>query len=379
MTAPGARSYGEREFMNPRKVERKIPVPKAKVHCSNKDGSPDNLKLPRPFQPRPKVSRTPPNVPEGFSSQKERLRHNMRIMVKQGNARSDDPVTARARPEFDTGSANHSSSKHSISFNSPSLSIEYPPGATVPRIKPRTKFQFKKTHYQRFVGTSSAQKVSSYQISKWRTPDATRSNSIVSDFHDSQGHLDTTTTGTTTTGGDSNTDSNPPNQASLPPSPPSDHAVASDAPRRSKTSIVSRVSVTDSNQSPIECWSSNCSSSPSIIQDGHHTTTQCIHPVRTKGRAPWNIHEHVQIRQAIEASTPCVVPPSNNRALSSSRVNFANIPKKRGAMTFGTTESNKVIDPDRIRMSLSEYDKQKGQNLEELFRPKKGCFRCVVL
>lgn len=110
-------------------------------------------------------------------------------------------------------------------------------------------------------------------------------------------------------------------------------------------------------------------------------------PGRTKGRAPWTamIHEHVQIRQAIEASTasrPCVKSMTssigNRRALASSRVNFATIPRRKGPITFGTVPKEH-IDPDRIRMTMEEYDKQKGQNLEQLFRPKKGCFRCIIL
>ena len=89
------------------------------------------------------------------------------------------------------------------------------------------------------------------------------------------------------------------------------------------------------------------------------------------------IHEHVQIRQAIEASTPCAHVASK-RELASSRVNFASIPRRKGPITFGTAPKTE-IDPDRIRMTMEEYDKQKGQNLEELFRVKKGCFRCIIL
>lgn len=251
MTAPGARTYGEREFMKPAKSKSQSPASNRHLEYSNKDRLSKNLKLPHPFQSRPKVSRTPPNAPEGFSSRNELIRHHTKIVVNQGDGNSDTvPADSNERT--------------SISFNSPSLSIEYPPGAQIPIIKPRTKFHFKKSHYQRFVGTSSALKTNSRRF------DTPRSNSIVSDFHDSHGMMDTietvlpihstrTTMGYSPTGGGPASSSNGFNGGSnehngingsggsLPPSPPSDQAVGVDSPncpKRPKSSIISRASFT---------------------------------------------------------------------------------------------------------------------------------------
>ena len=88
----------------------------------------NNMDKPEAFKAKPKLSRTPPNNPS---------KTNIIIKIEEDGTYQ---------------------SYSSQNINSPSLSIEYPPGSSIPRIKNRKPFQFKKSHYQRFVGTSSAKK-----------------------------------------------------------------------------------------------------------------------------------------------------------------------------------------------------------------------------
>ena len=155
-----------------RSLSPKNTNPALQISC--KDASVDTH-LPDAFRPKPKISRTPPN-----STPANEMKTN--IVIKIDN----DDITDESK--YDFNDEHHNDNNHlythdsgtyqshsSQQIHSPSLSIEYPPGSSVPRIAKRKKFQFKKSHYQRFVGTSSAQKTK-----EMRKRDRSRSNSVIS-------------------------------------------------------------------------------------------------------------------------------------------------------------------------------------------------------
>ena len=181
-----------------RNGERSISPDQMQISC--KDSSVEAL--PNAFRPRPKLSRTPP-------------RHSQ-ILITIDRA-SDEDLNS---DEFETKTDDTWTNSFNSKINSPSLSIEYPPGSLIAMNQKRRKFQFKSrvSHYQRFIGTSSAKKTK--EIRKTMEWEKSRSCSLMPahlDFDQQQQHLNIIKK------------SPPPkiNQDSLPPSPPSDDLNAS--------------------------------------------------------------------------------------------------------------------------------------------------------
>eukprot|EP01084_Bolivina_argentea_P217295 368964_1 len=115
--------------------------------------------VPDAFISRPKLSRTPPDT---YSNSANYSYDNTKLHVHQLNEYITDTLETYL----------------SDRINSPSLSIEYPPGSFIPMVKKRKKFQFKQSHYQRFIGTSSAKKTKERRKTVER--ENSRSNSLIS-------------------------------------------------------------------------------------------------------------------------------------------------------------------------------------------------------
>ena len=371
------------------------PAINLELQLSCKDSSVDTH-LPDAFRPKPKISRTPPNSNET----KGNPQNSSNIVITIDN----DDITDESKFDYDddpgyihdSGTYQSQSSKN---INSPSLSIEYPPGSSIPMVKKRKKFQFKKSHYQRFIGTSSAKKTK--ELRKNIIRNRSRSNSLIS-YQSSAAIIDNELIKAHNDFNDKNNNNiTKMAQESLPPSPPSDDIISTLSQMINKTPnklphhIVTNsahIAVLPKRRKSNKSMDSDeitVSSSPSLLETTNTTTTTATatngysSPYQYRSRQQWTtlIHSQVQKRQEIEkqnasskATTSVIKTP-----LASTRSNYR--PKKSTKTpTFGgNCKSDGNIDPDKIRIALNKYDQQKGQNLEEIFKPQKRCFNCVIL
>ena len=247
----------------------------------------NNMDKSEAFKAKPKISRTPPQ--------------KTNIIIKIDKDEIDNDDISREDGTYQS----HSSQN----INSPSLSIEYPPGSSIPRIKNRKPFQFKKSHYQRFVGTSSAKKT------KQRRNSITTNNNI----------------------------NNIDNNTSLPPSPPSDDIISTLSQIMNKTPNKLPVHITRNLKDCIDSDSTlSVSSSPSLLIQDINTTKD-----KYRSRQHWTIKEKTHSLTEIDKKIKL--------------------------------SSNVIDESNKIRIALNQYDQRKGQNLEELFKPQKKCFYCLIL
>jgi len=177
-------------------------------------------------------------------------------------------------------------------------------------------------------------------------------------------------------------------QDSLPPSPPSDdlmytlsRMMVNKTPNKLSPHItthsshiakITKMSHSDKSMSS-EDSTVTVSSSPSLLEETNTTTrTQII----TKGHHTKKDNDY-QYQSRQQWTALMHGQPQKRRAIHEENLSS----KKKQHHTFGSisTAPQTNVDPDKIRISLKMYDEQKGQELEELFRPKKSCCACSIL
>ena len=95
-----------------------------------------------------------------------------------------------------------------------------------------------------------------------------------------------------------------------------------------------------------------------------------------RSRQHWStlIHSQAQKRREIQEKTHSSIQIHEKIKLASTRSNY------RPKSSPNNAKGHNVIDEsDKIRIALSQYDQRKGQNLEEIFKPQRKCFHCVIL
>lgn len=366
--------------VSPRVNRRLCLNPPSKLYLKSQSAEPMPRALPPDaFRARPRISRTPPIseaiCTEGASAGKIQIH-----------------ITCDGQSE-DNGRGTYQSSRRSISFNSPSLSIEYGPGSSRHTMQKRSKFQFKKSHYQRFCGTSSARKTNEIRKAMLRD-ERSRSDSLVSSsapsmavsFPDNCNFITFSKHNALP-----NPTQNAPSMSTLnPSSPPSDKithgtrgTIAIDIDSGNEI-VISNVADSASVSSPPSPSSASMldtktqSQLHSIVSDA---TTEATYSYRYRGR---------QQRTARDANQPhqCRVssPQQHSTDVSCRSPTVNSCSAQKQCHTFGsasfavdTTENDKV-DPDAIRLALRSYrSNQSGQSLEELFKRKSSCLRCAIL